>query len=1126
MKNKTNKTWLWKKSLVPLTGAMIFLPPLTIVACSNNNNFNLSQSWINQAYQSFENAIIKVEKNTLYQEYFDMTNKDADGWFTIPYEIVSKILNVTEIQNNPQINEVYYGKIESNNLKIKYKIFNGEQELSATFVQNEKVISGIKSLTADQNKSIKTVIDSWEKQELEIKNESQKLEKDKYNTIPTILLQGDRDDENNKFFSQTLKSFSDTNLKDKKDFKLKFKLDFHDQKINIKMDFIFDQNLNIPIILKENAAKQTKTISGFKENKAYQKDVEEIYKPIGRYYDLSDLNNNKNYPQLASSIYNIEQLGVLLNALKTKVSSDKFTLPDFFDQSKTQNLWYELKVSLNANDIIGTVNADFTIVDKFTKTEIRPQNVTKIMTLNKFHPLVANTENKQDYATMENVYQAYKLFEVINLKAENQNKDLASKDPNLKFDFDWLKDKTDFNKDKEFEVSFDTSQIEKPEEKPAKDQANSNIVKNKFRVVKINNQKVEHTTTKVDAKDQEDKIKEEIINDDVIGVKKIPFVLQIQLDNVDGSKADQWYTVLPHLKTQNGASNEEFSAKSAETKYIQVGGYRSEDLDIANKIYQEFSGDNIQLTRAANPAAPAASQAKLIEINVNETIFNELISKKQKEAVEALETQKLITQQIKQILAQSTDKTINENIDLIVNKFNFFLDLSETKNLNSEKGTAPNNNKTTKLKTDEVDLKLSAKNNNDQFFENIEATSGAKNPFPKVQVVINLNPDSHQTIGESIEAQINSAFKATSQFLNDQSYVYADKKPSDFDLATNKDKLKLLDPSQNFGYKTELITTKKQDDNDDDNGTKKAKISLTRGKQTKQLDITLKGFATTKQKTKTNRTKRQSQATTTTLDVNTYFNLETQTPSGSTSTTLFRSPLKLKDKVNIKASEIPNYLTGAKLKEIIDIENAKTSTTTPFETLLKQSLPTGVSLKFSNIKQVIEKGILLPQISADVQLIKQEQDTTKESSVVKVIVSGFTTDDNFLTTDLLAQAAQAFSTFDSPIKLETTSPQPPYRATTNTDYNSKKASEITTLDLLKKEFKTTITVDNENSLEYKNDSLGLSPIKIKLLELVKDSQNDQNGSLKIRIQLEWKDKPELESIEREITLFGFTIVSS
>ena len=107
----------------------------------------------------------------------------------------------------------------------------------------------------------------------------------------------------------------------------------------------------------------------------------------------------------------------------------------------------------------------------------------------------------------------------------------------------------------------------------------------------------------------------------MIGVKKIPFVLQIQL-NIEGAKANQWYTVLPHLKTQNGASNEEFSAKSAETKYIQVGGYRSEDLDTARKIYNEFSGDNAQL----NTLATNNSQAKFktIEIGVNPVSYTHL----------------------------------------------------------------------------------------------------------------------------------------------------------------------------------------------------------------------------------------------------------------------------------------------------------------------------------------------------------------------------------------------------------------------------------------------------------------------------------------------------------------------
>ena len=1102
MKSKSNKVNLWKKSLVPLAGMVVFLPPLTIVACSNSSNLSLSQTWINQAYQSFENAIIKVENNTLYQEYFDTSKKDEDGWFIIPYEIVSKILNVTEIQNNPQINEVYYGKIENSTLKIKYKIFNGYQELSATFIQNEKVIGGIKQLSKAQSDKLNEVLTKWQSHTIEIKNENEKLETTKYKDIPTILLQGDRDDENNKFFSQTLKTFSDTNAKDQ-DFKLKFKLDFQDKKISLKLDFIFDQNLNIPVVLDaNNLKKQTKTIEGFKDNKTYQKEVEEIYKPIGRYYDLSDLNNNKNYPQLASSIYNIEQLGILLNNLKTTVNNnDKFSLPEFFDKDKSKNLWYELKVSLNANDIIGTVNADFTIVDKFTKTEIRPQNVTKIMTLNKFHPLVANTENKQDYATMENVYQAYKLFEVINLKDDQKNQALASKDPNLNFDLNWLKTNTDFAKDQEFEVSFDISQIEKPEEKPTKDQANPNLVTNKFRILKINNQQV--TTTKATA-NQEDKIKAEIINDDVIGVKKIPFVLQIQLD-IEGAKANQWYTVLPHLKTQNGASNEEFSAKSAETKYIQVGGYCSEDLDTARKIYNEFSGDNAQLnTLATNNNSQI--KFKTIEIGVNQTIFDELISKKQKEAVEALETQKLITQKIKQVLLDSIEPTIKDNVDLIINKFNFFLDLSETKTLQSE--TDSQTNKINKLKTDVIDLKLSAKNNNDHFFDNIN-DDGQKEAFPKLQVVIKL--DKNTTLEQSLDQQINKAYKAVSDYMNLQSYVYADKLPSEFDMSNGQNSLTVWSPKQNYGYITQFYTNGHV--NDDDKGTKTIKILLTRGKQKQTFDVTIKGFLTKTQK----QVIKQNQANSD-LDVKQYLNLQTQPSGGSNSKdfTFYRSLLRLKPGLSIKASEIPNYLTGEKIKEIADIETAKAGQMVPyFDNLLKKQLPTGVELKFSNIKQPINRGVLAPQISADVQLIKKDQNQIKESAVVKMSINGFEYDQNYLNTNLLSQVADVFSTFDSPIKRDMENPSDPVK----NFYNTKKASEIKTLESLKTEFWDRVSVDSDYVLEYEH--LVLPPVKIKLLELVNGSQNDRNGSLKVRIKLSWKDLDQLESIEREITLFGF-----
>ena len=1110
MKKNKVKNLLVSKQLLALAGGAVLLTPLTIVACSSSSNSNISQQWIDETYRKFENSILTIENNVLYKEYFDFNNTDANGWFKIDLAIINKILNNSNLENTPEVQEQYFGKIENNTLLITYKLFKVEdesqqQELKASFTFDDKKISNIRSLTEKDKEEIEKILDAWKSHTVKIKNDATELEKSKYGDIPTLLLKSDRNDENNKFFSETLKSFTDTNAKDK-NFKLKFLLDFQDQKINIKLNVIFDDFLNIPILLdKTNAGKQIVTVSGFKKNADYQKEVEEIYKPLGRYYDLSEFNSQKEYPRLASSIYDIEQVGIFLNELSKKETDEKkFKLPDFFDQSKTSNLWYELKVDINANDIIGTVNADFTIIDKFTKTEIRPQNVTKIMTLNKFHPLVADRDKKEDYATMENVYQAYKLFEKINLN--NKNQTLASKDPSLNIDFDWLKNQTDFSKGKEFEVSFDLSQIEKPEEKPASNladaDATSKKVTNKFRVLKFNNKKVDHNnnTPYADAND-EDKIKQEIVNDDVIGVKKIPIVLQIQLD-IEGQKNGEWYTVLPHIKTINGTIEEDFSSKSADVKYAQIGGYRDNDLDTSSKIYQEFSGDNTQILSLSTKATPA-KPTKIIEIPVNEDIFKELSVLKQKEAVDKLETQGLLTEQIRMILDQSTDMTINENIDRILDKFNFFINLSETKNLKSENDASTN--KITKLKTDEVELKLTSKTDSLRVFQNIDQ-SGVDLGFPKVQVVVKLDNNAQST-QQILEKQINRAFKTVNEFMNDQSYVYADKKPSEFQIGTGSGQtaLKFLDPKQNYGYLSSYDTTNNQQ-NDDDKGIKTIDITLTRGKQQQKFKVTLTGFLTTAQST----TKAVADQE---LDVKQYLNLKTETTSGSAQTTHYYSHLKLKDGVKVKATEISNYLNGEKLKQIIEVETPDTSaTTTPFKSLLKKSLATNVELKLANIRQNFNSGINTPEILADVQLVKKVGDELKTSAKVELVVTGFEINDDFLTETLLDQIGTAFSTYDSPVKKASANPS------NNVDYyNSKKATEIKTLDDLAGQLDR---VTNK-VYEYQNPSLGNQVITIKLLTLIDGSQNDQNGSLKVRIELSFKDKSDKKSIEKEITLFGF-----
>ena len=140
------------------------------------------------------------------------------------------------------------------------------------------------------------------------------------------------------------------------------------------------------------------------------------------------------------------------------------------------------------------------------------------MTLTKFFPLVNNRDNPADYATMENIFQAYKLFEKINLKTDKLQQ-LPSKF-NDSIDFNFLNNKTDFDKQQEFEITFNDN---KPDtDKPKFSQTN------KFKIFKINNTAV--TTNRQAGPPANQPNNDLIKNDDINGIKEIPVLLQIQLD--------------------------------------------------------------------------------------------------------------------------------------------------------------------------------------------------------------------------------------------------------------------------------------------------------------------------------------------------------------------------------------------------------------------------------------------------------------------------------------------------------------------------------------------------------------------------------------------------------------------
>ena len=761
----TNFSQRWfKKIIAPALSVLsvITVSPLTIIACSNQTNSSgITQAWINQKYQSFQNALLVNPTKFLFAEYFDQSNLDENGRFEISSEIVQKLFNLEQPENDPAIKEKYYGKIEANQLIITYELISDNKVLTPTFALKPQIVSNLQTLTDQQKITFKKLETNWTSHAIEIKNGMTKLEANQYSTIGVNLLKTEQNDETNKFFSETLKKFKDDNESDWKNnqWTLKFAITFNDIKngentegeISIKLDIYNDDYWNLPLIVNDPGSavtNHTKKINGFKSNQKHQEEVIALYQPLGKFYDLSEFNNNKPYKQLASSIYDIKQLGILLDAIEKLDTNNKFELPEYFDKNNGTNgktLWYKLETEINANDINGTTNIDFTIVDNFTGVKIRPQNVTKIMTLTKFFPLVNNRDNPTDYATMENIFQAYKLFEKINLKETEKLKQLPSKFT-TNIDFNFLKNKTDFSKqEQEFDITFNDN---KPDgEKPKFTQTN------KFKIFKIND--VETKTNKQSGPSNPPATNNNLIkDDDVNGIKEVPVLLQIQLDmdaqpeqpNGPNNKQNEWYTVLPHTKSST-STGDVFSSKSEEIRYAKIGGFRTKEIDLTNKIYKLFESNTvtppmppvqppqpqpfIQFQAPPAPVPPAAPNNKQIEIRVKESIFNSLVSQTQKAAINSLESQQLITDEVKKILAASNDDEIKNDVDNIIKKYSFFFDLKEIP-LKADKDTS---GIITKLKTDPVDLKLTAKTNSDKIFDNVD-TSGTKQPFPKVEIII------------------------------------------------------------------------------------------------------------------------------------------------------------------------------------------------------------------------------------------------------------------------------------------------------------------------------------------------------------------------------------------------------
>ena len=303
--------------------------------------------------------------------------------------------------------------------------------------------------------------------------------------------------------------------------------------------------------------------------------------------------------------------------------------------------------------------------------------------------------------------------------------------------------------------------------------------------------------------------------------------------------------------------------------------------------------------------------------------------------------------------------------------------------------------------------------------------------------------------------QAEDALKSAKFYLESKASIYIGKKPSELEFDVNF--APALQPSRNFGFRTQVIANKTEG-NDDAKGTKEVTIKVSKtvldgkddqGKDktkviSKEEKVTLTGLLTEAQA--------EAEKTNEKTKIADYINLDKIIVSGGTSkdtqpqpqsSTLRKATIYVKDARDEKKA--PEY-TPENVKELIDALNnpAEPKNTEAikkyldvaissnqidgfgYTSLLKKDGQFGVdNFKWTNVRETKNGNILSPTISADLQLV----DGDKESGIVKVEIVGFKLAKGYenKVKPLIESMVQDFGTLYNPIvndeKIKTLTPQ-------------------------------------------------------------------------------------------------------
>ena len=281
----------------------------------------------------------------------------------------------------------------------------------------------------------------------------------------------------------------------------------------------------------------------------------------------------------------------------------------------------------------------------------------------------------------------------------------------------------------------------------------------------------------------------------------------------------------------------------------------------------------------------------------------------------------------------------------------------------------------------------------------------------------------------------------------------------------------ILEPAKNYGFKTNIIKIAA----DDQFGTMKFRVFLTRGNTTQTIDFKLGGLLTFEKELEETKIK----------STDFFKNNNDLIPNAPVITVKSKKP----------DAKIDDYLKED--KDIFELVDLQTTTT---ESAIFKKLPPadqGYDILKSNLRPIVlfDKKI---GIKVDLELIKD-----KQSSIVHSLnILGFDEADKVLQEPevlklRLNNFINLFENLASPIK-------------TSGDYLDQDPETITTKQELKK------------FLDLKIDFPDFTDrVDVELVDIVKNSGNKKEGSIKAIFNFKWKTSPEIKEENKEIKLYGF-----